>query len=202
MGEFYFCLLLVEFALSMDRSFQVIVQGCGGVGKSALTIQFVQNVFVSKYDPTIEDSYRKPYQVNGEHFMLEIIDTAGTEQFSAMRDLYMKNGDGFLLVFSLGAKSSFVELDNLRREILQVKNKPEVPMILAANKCDLPKSEWEVAEAELEKTSKEWKIPYMLTSAKTKNNVDLLFTTLSKQILKETTASNPTTKKSSPCILL
>jgi Ras-related protein Rap-1A len=84
----------------MEKSFQVIVQGCGGVGKSALTIQFVQNVFVSKYDPTREDSYRKPYQVGGEHFMLEIIDTAGTEQFSAMRDLYMKNGDGFLLVFS------------------------------------------------------------------------------------------------------
>lgn len=186
----------------MDKSHQIIVQGCGGVGKSALTIQFVQNVFISKYDPTIEDSYRKPHQVGNEHVMLEIIDTAGTEQFSAMRDLYMKNGDGFLLVFSLGAKSSFVELDKLRREILQVKNKPEVPMILAANKCDLPKSEWEVAEAELEKSSKEWKIPYMLTSAKTKNNVDLLFTTLSKQILKETTTPAPATKKSSSCILL
>merc|ERR1712137_611716 len=186
----------------MDKSHQIIVQGCGGVGKSALTIQFVQNVFISKYDPTIEDSYRKPHQVGNEHIMLEIIDTAGTEQFSAMRDLYMKNGDGFLLVFSLGAKSSFMELDKLRKEILQVKNKPEVPMILAANKCDLPKSEWEVAEAELEKSSKEWKIPYMLTSAKTKNNVDLLFTTLSKQILKETTTPAPATKKSSSCILL
>ena len=161
------------------------MQGCGGVGKSALTIQFVQNVFVSKYDPTIEDSYRKPYQVGGEHFMLEIIDTAGTEQFSAMRDLYMKNGDGFLLVFSLGAKSSFVELEKLRQEILQVKNKVDVPMILAANKCDLPKSEWEVAEAELEKATKEWKIPYLMTSAKTKHNVENLFTALSKQILKE-----------------
>merc|ERR1712137_168090 len=186
----------------MDKSHQIIVQGCGGVGKSALTIQFVQNVFISKYDPTIEDSYRKPHQVGNEHIMLEIIDTAGTEQFSAMRDLYMKNGDGFLLVFSLGAKSSFMELDKLRKEILQVKNKPEVPMILAANKCDLPKSEWGVAEAELEKTSKDWKIPYMLTSAKTKHNVVLLFTTLSKQILKETGASEPTAKKSGLCILL
>ena len=165
------------------ESFQIIVQGCGGVGKSAITIQFVQNVFVSKYDPTIEDSYRKPHQIGNEHIMLEIIDTAGTEQFSAMRDLYMKNGDGFLLVFSLGARSSFVELDKLRQEILQVKNKPDVPMVLAANKCDLPKSEWEVAEAELERVTKEWKIPYLMTSAKTKHNVDALFTSLAKQIL-------------------
>jgi small GTP-binding protein len=186
----------------MDKSYQIIVQGCGGVGKSAITIQFVQNVFVSKYDPTIEDSYRKPFQVGAEHVMLEIIDTAGTEQFSAMRDLYMKNGDGFLLVFSLAAKSSFVELDKLRREILQVKNSPDVPMILAANKCDLAKAEWEVAEAELERASKEWKIPYMLTSAKTKHNVENLFTTLAKQIMKESATAAPTAKKGGPCILL
>lgn len=175
------------------HTFQLIVQGCGGVGKSAITIQFVQNKFESKYDPTIEDSYRKPFQVGAEHVMLEIIDTAGTEQFSAMRDLYMKNGHGFLLVFSLAAQSSFVELEKLHQEILQVKNKSDVPMVLAANKCDLPKSEWEVAEAEVETITKEWRIPYLLTSAKTKHNVEELFLNLSKQILKE--VGPPTTEK-------
>lgn len=188
------------------HTFQLIVQGCGGVGKSALTIQFVQNKFESKYDPTIEDSYRKPFQVGNEHIMLEIIDTAGTEQFSAMRDLYMKNGHGFLLVFSLAAKSSFVELEKLRNEILQVKNKPDVPMILAANKCDLPKSEWEVAEAEVEKSTKEWKIPYLMTSAKTKHNVEQLFSLLSKQVLKDVAPpaqnTNSNRRSSSLCTLL
>lgn len=189
------------------HTFQLIVQGCGGVGKSALTIQFVQNKFESKYDPTIEDSYRKPFQVGNENIMLEIIDTAGTEQFSAMRDLYMKNGHGFLLVFSLAARSSFVELEQLRNEILQVKNKPDVPMILAANKCDKPKSEWEVAEAEVEKSTKEWKVQYLLTSAKTKHNVEALFSSLSKQVLKEaapaTESSGSSNRRSnSICTLL
>merc|ERR1712177_133730 len=103
----------------------------------ALTIQFVQNVFISKYDPTIEDSYRKPHQVGNEHIMLEIIDTAGTEQFSAMRDLYMKNGDGFVLVYSITPQSTFNDLQDLREQILRVKDTDDVPMVLVGNKCDL-----------------------------------------------------------------
>lgn len=49
----------------------------GGVGKSALTVQFVRNVFVSTYDPTIEDTYRKPLVIDGQHCLVEILDTAG-----------------------------------------------------------------------------------------------------------------------------
>lgn len=54
-------------ALSLSRcsaaanmtEYKLVVVGAGGVGKSALTIQLIQNHFVDEYDPTIEDSYRK-----------------------------------------------------------------------------------------------------------------------------------------------
>ncbi|XP_006898003.1 PREDICTED: ras-related protein Rap-1b-like isoform X2 [Elephantulus edwardii] len=57
---------------------KLVVLGSVGVGKSALTVQFVQGIFVEKYDPTIEDSYRKQAEVDAQQCMLEILVTAGT----------------------------------------------------------------------------------------------------------------------------
>ena len=66
--------------------YKVVVVGGGGVGKSALTCQLVQNHFIADYDPTIEDSYRKQVTIDEETCLLEILDTAGQEEYSAMRD--------------------------------------------------------------------------------------------------------------------
>uniref|UniRef100_A0A3B3Q7U7 RAP1A, member of RAS oncogene family a n=1 Tax=Paramormyrops kingsleyae TaxID=1676925 RepID=A0A3B3Q7U7_9TELE len=108
------------------REYKLVVLGSGGVGKSALTVQFVQGIFVEKYDPTIEDSYRKQVEVDAQQCMLEILDTAGTEQFTAMRDLYMKNGQGFALVYSITAQSTFNDLQDLREQILRVKDTEDI----------------------------------------------------------------------------
>lgn len=161
---------------------KIAVMGVGSVGKSAVTIRFVQGVFVTVYDPTIEDSYRKPVELEKETIVAEIIDTAGTEQFTAMRELYMKNSNGFLLVFSQDMKSSFVELTPLKEQILRVKDQESVPMILAANKCDLPAETREVSEDQIVALSKQWHVPYYLTSAKTGQNINEVFHNLISQI--------------------
>jgi len=89
------------------HEYKVVVLGSGGVGKSALTVKFVTGKFVEKYDPTIEDFYRKEIEVDGAPSVLEILDTAGTEQFSSMRDLYIKNGQGFIVVYSITSVQTF-----------------------------------------------------------------------------------------------
>lgn len=63
------------------REFKVVVLGSGGVGKSALTVQFVSGCFMEKYDPTIEDFYRKEIEVDNSPCVLEILDTAGKSVF-------------------------------------------------------------------------------------------------------------------------
>ncbi len=56
---------------------------------------------MTEYDPTIEDSYRKQSVIDDEVALLDVLDTAGQEEYSAMREQYMRTGEGFLLVYSI-----------------------------------------------------------------------------------------------------
>jgi len=183
----------------MLKEYKVVVLGSGGVGKSALTVQFVQGVFVEKYDPTIEDSYRKQVEVDGEQCLLEILDTAGTEQFTAMRDLYMKNGQGFVLVYSIIATSTFNDLSELRGQILRVKDTDSVPMVLVGNKCDLVDNRV-VSTEDGKKLATEFKCDFMEASAKTNHNVDEVFNTLVRNIARTEPKSGK--KKGGGCLIL
>ena len=60
----------------MANEFKIVVLGSGGVGKSCLTLRFVQGNFVERYDPTIEDSYRKQTMIDNQACMMDILDTA------------------------------------------------------------------------------------------------------------------------------
>jgi small GTP-binding protein len=64
-------------------------------------------------------------------------DTAGTDQFTAMRDMYVKNGHGFVLAYSITAQSTFNDIPDLFQLINRVKDTDNVPMVLVGNKCDL-----------------------------------------------------------------
>merc|ERR1712008_124026 len=106
----------------MGTEYKLVIVGGGGVGKSALTIQLIQNHFIDEYDPTIEDSYRKQVTIDDETCLLDILDTAGQEEYSAMRDQYMRTGQGFLCVYSITSKGSFEEIASFREQILRVKD--------------------------------------------------------------------------------
>ena len=163
------------------KEYKVVVLGSGGVGKSALTVKFVTGQFVEKYDPTIEDFYRKEIDVDNSPSILEILDTAGTEQFASMRDLYIKNGQGFLLIYSLLNRQTFNDLKAIKDQILRVKNMDTVPMILVGNKSDMF-DEREVSANEAKLLAEEWGCPQFETSAKTSSNVDEMFSEIVRQM--------------------
>merc|ERR1719410_362879 len=105
--------MYVSDGSTLDTPFEQIsisVMGAGAVGKSALTLRFIQGQFVANYDPTIEDAYRKQIDVDGNQLLLDVLDTAGQEDFECLRTQWMKNKDGFLLVFSMVRRSSFDQL--------------------------------------------------------------------------------------------
>eukprot|EP01090_Pellita_catalonica_P008585 TRINITY_DN1957_c0_g1_i4.p1 TRINITY_DN1957_c0_g1~~TRINITY_DN1957_c0_g1_i4.p1 ORF type:complete len:194 (+),score=37.65 TRINITY_DN1957_c0_g1_i4:143-724(+) len=168
-------------------SYRIAILGVGGVGKSAITIQFIQHQFVTNYDPTIEDSYQKQLDINGETIMLELMDTAGQEEYSVMRDSYMRTGQGFLLVYSIIDSRSFGEIDAFRSQTLRAKDVKAVPIVLVGNKCDLEKERM-VSKNEGESLAKKWSsqslpVKFYETSAKTRFNIDEAFESLVHQVI-------------------
>ncbi|KAG9224736.1 hypothetical protein CCMSSC00406_0002113 [Pleurotus cornucopiae] len=167
------------------REYKLVVVGGGGVGKSALTIQFIQSHFVDEYDPTIEDSYRKQCVIDDEVALLDVLDTAGQEEYGhvAMREQYMRTGEGFLLVYSITSRNSFEEISTFHQQILRVKDQDSFPVIVVANKCDL-EYERQVGMNEGRDLAKHFGCKFIETSAKQRINVDEAFCNLVREIRK------------------
>ncbi|CAL4173348.1 unnamed protein product, partial [Meganyctiphanes norvegica] len=160
---------------------KVIMVGPGGVGKSALTIQFMYDEFVEDYEPTEADTYRKKYVLDGEEVQIDILDTAGQEDYAAVRDNYFRSGEGFLCVFSITEYDSFQATQEFREHILRVKSDEQIPFILVGNKADLSDCR-KVSLDEAQSRASQWGVPYVETSAKTRANVDKVFFDLSRMI--------------------
>lgn len=176
-----------------NQSYKLVVVGGGGVGKSALTIQFIQSYFVTDYDPTIEDSYTKQCVIDDEVARLDILDTAGQEEFSAMREQYMRSGEGFLLVFSVTDRNSFEEIYKFHKQILRVKDRDEFPMILVGNKADL-ENQRAMTTVEGEELARQLNIKYIEASAKIRMNVDQAFHDLVRIVRKFQAEERPLIK--------
>lgn len=176
-------------------TYKLVVVGDGGVGKSALTIQFFQKMFVQDYDPTIEDSYIQHTEIDRTWCIMDVLDTAGQEEFSAMREQYMRKGDGFMLVYSVTDPQSYENIHNFHTQILRVKDRDTYPMILVANKVDLVHLR-KVTEDQGRELASTLKIPYIETSAKDPPlNVDAAFHEVVRVIREQPVDLKDTRKK-------
>ncbi|EDR22765.1 hypothetical protein, conserved [Entamoeba dispar SAW760] len=183
--------------------YTLVMLGGGAVGKSAVTVQLVSGVFVQMYNPTIEDSFNTTIDVDGEMVSLNIVDTAGQEEYSSLRDQYMRSGDGFVIVYSIISTTSFLEVSGIRDQLFRVLEKEpdeHICMVLCGNKCDM-ESDRQVNTSEVKQIAEEWKCPFYETSAKERINILESFQALVRDIKKwttvpdtETTTSNSSSK--------
>lgn len=87
-----------------------------------------------------------------------------------MRDLYMKSGQGFILVFSITSSSSMNEIEMLREEITRIKDDDNVPIVIVGNKADLEEQR-SVPRQRAFACSQMWDAPYYETSARTRSEL-------------------------------
>lgn len=73
---------------------------------------------------------RKQVTIDDETCLLDILDTAGQEEYSAMRDQYMRTGQGFVLTYAITSRQSYDEVSQFREQILRVKDADSVPIVL------------------------------------------------------------------------
>jgi GTPase KRas protein len=183
---------------------KLVILGSGGVGKSAVTIQFLQHHFIEIYDPTIEDAYRKQICVDNKTYLVEIMDTAGQEDYSALRDQYYRYGEGFALLFDLTKRTTFNEIAYFRDQIYECKRRETndpIPIVLIGNKCDLNLSR-QVSYQEANYLSNILGCKYFECSAKTNYNVDAPWIALLKEVIQLRNKKINSPKSKNKCTLL
>ncbi|KAJ3427223.1 ras-like protein [Anaeramoeba flamelloides] len=158
----------------MGERMRIVIVGSGGVGKSALTIRFLQNKFIQEYDPTIEDTYRKTMTIDKKSVFLDILDTAGQEEYTSMENTYFRLGDGFVCVYSITSADSYKKMKDCMENVLMHKDQQYFPIIIVGNKCDL-KTKREVTPSQVAKDFKKTKYQYIETSALEGINVNKIF---------------------------
>ena len=170
------------------------------VGKSALTYRFICDKFPTEHDTTVEDQYRINITIDDKKCDLEILDTAGQDDYQTMLDTWIDFGNCYLLVYSIDDLESFNSLKKKYERICQIKNNENFSVVIVGNKCDLPENERKVQKTEVENYCKSISVEFMETSALNKINVKEAFTAVVHDyLIKSSSNDNKTGRFSCPC---
>ncbi|XP_049888880.1 GTP-binding protein Rheb isoform X1 [Epinephelus moara] len=134
-------------------------------GKSSLTIQFVEGQFVDSYDPTIENTFTKMITINGQEYHLQLVDTAGQDEYSIFPQTYSIDINGYILVYSVTSNKSFEVVQVIHEKLLDMVGKVQVPIMLVGNKNDLH-MERVISCEEGKALAESWNAAFMESSAK------------------------------------
>ena len=169
----------------VEHSLKILMLGDSGAGKTSLLVRFSQNAFNPAYITTIGiDILNKKINLADQVINLKIWDTAGQERYQTLTKQFFVNVDGIVLVLNLLSLESFKHLEKWLDLIKNQGEQQNLDIIIAGNKCDCDEDEKAVEPKDIETFVEANNLIYLETSAKTGINVEKLFQTLTKRILK------------------
>ncbi|KAF7335763.1 Protein ras-2 [Mycena venus] len=161
-----------------------------------------KQVSVQTYDPTLEDCYRKQFIVDNRLCFVDVIDTAGQDEYATLRDQWVREGQGFLLVYSITSRLTFDRLEVFHRSMTHIKGAGAI-FLLVGNKSDL-RAQREVSEQEGAALARKYGCKFIEVSAKTGQNVEHTFSSLVRALraTKEPAGQPKPVKTKRGCIIL
>jgi GTPase KRas len=121
--------------------------------------------------------------IDDEVAVLDVLDTAGQEEYSAMREQYMRVGEGFMLVYSITSRHSFQEIETFQKQILRIKDKEYFPMMVVGHNCHM-EDKREVSFKEGKNLALHMGCGFIEASSESHINVDNAFYDLVRDIRK------------------
>jgi len=179
---------------------KIAVVGSRSVGKSSLTVQFVDNHFVESYYPTIENTFSKIIRYKGQDYATEIIDTAGQDQYSNLNSKHFIGVHGYMIVYSVQSRTSFDTAEIIREKILNHLGAESIPLVLVGNKSDLRPEQRQVTSDDGRAKAEELHCAWTEASACYNENVTKAFELMIAEIEKGATPNEPATGKN--CVVM
>ncbi|KAL8790872.1 MAG: hypothetical protein Q9195_006144 [Heterodermia aff. obscurata] len=171
---------------------KMAIVGSRSVGKSSLTVRFVEGHFVESYYPTIENTFSQTIKHRGQDFATEIVDTAGQDEYSILNSKHFIGIHGYMLVYSVASKQSFDMIRILRDKILNHLGADWVPLVIVGNKSDLKMEQRQVPAEQGRKLAEEFKCAFTEASARLNQNVSKAFEQMIAEVEKSQNPSEPT----------
>ncbi|XP_049311387.1 ras-related protein Rap-2a [Bactrocera dorsalis] len=164
---------------------KIVVMGAAKVGKTSIITQFLYNTFTTKYKRTIEEMHQGNFSIAGVSLTLDILDTAGSYEFPAMRALSISSADAFILVYDVTDASTFEEVRMKRDQIHETKATTAVPIVVVGNKIDLVAEKEDARKVEYATTESvvtlDWENGFVEASAAKNENITQVFKELLSQ---------------------
>lgn len=167
---------------------KIAVVGSRAVGKSTMIVRFVEEHFVESYYPTIENQFNKTIKIRGQEYNVEILDTAGQDEYSIINQKHLIGVDGFILAYSVTNRSTFDMVSIIYDKILNYSGADSVPAVIVGNKSDL-ELQRQVSEEDGKALAAELNAGFTETSARLNENIGRAFELLIMAIEKRNNPS-------------
>ncbi|KAF7454040.1 GTPase SAR1 [Pyrenophora tritici-repentis] len=181
---------------------KMAIVGSRAVGKSSLTVQFVDGHFVDSYYPTIENTFSKMIKYKNQEFATEIIDTAGQDpadwdalyqdEYSILNSKHFIGIHGYMIVYSVASKQSFEMARIIRDKILNHLAVEWVPLVIVGNKSDLRPEQRQVTPEDGRALAAEFKCAWTEASARYNENVQKAFELMVAEVERSQNPGEPT----------